>query len=287
MTDWKKIFDNELTEPERDSLRAFLARADDDDTHEHLTLHTAGGWVPQCSEEPVTLDHCVSFLASLVDVRAGHNSRLDWRMLLELIAPDEDAKKLLALYERETGVTDDQAFPAHLDPDEPEGWEVAERLAREQARLVEEHQQERRDYLEAMRIRREDEAERVREAQARRNARRPAVLAADPSRQFNFGFPQVAPPPVAPPRWRNKERPVIERLMAAWLHDGRPSPIVSYICTGRRGRLVWALVRVFDGGRALIVFEDENADARGAAPWMRYRGRDFDYCSATHEWERL
>ncbi|MCJ2047649.1 hypothetical protein MKK58_24365 [Methylobacterium sp. J-078] len=291
MTDWKKIIEAEFTEPEREGVCSFIVRGNDHDTHEYLTLKEAGAWVPQLlADEPVTLDHGVQFMASLAEVRADLNSRLSWHMLLELIAPDEDATKLIALYERETGVTDDQAFPAHLDPDKieeaqflAESAESAERRANWEA----EHLAELKEAEEIHLIRLAERAELERKAeerradQRRRNAPRRPIPVADPTRQFSFGFPQVAPPPVVTPQWRYKERTIVEAMVAAWLHDGRPSPMVSCTCTGRRGSLVWALGRLEEGGRLLMVFDERRP---GRAEWLKYRGLDLHYDSALHEW---
>lgn len=283
MSDWKKIIEAEFNEPEREGVCSFIVRGNDHDTHEYLTLKEAGAWVPQLlADEPVTLDHKVEFLASLVDVRAELNRRLNWRLLLELIAPDEDATKLSAIYERETGITEDAAFPVHLDPDEPEGWEVAQR-ENERQTAIRSHYQRLQRQADAAKARRAAEFFATKEV---RKARRCVIPRAvpDPASQPGFGFPEVEPPPPVPYKPKNPERPLIEELMRAWLHDGRPSPIQSFTLTGRRGKIAWALVRLFDGGRAVIRFED--VKAVGMAPRMQYHGLNIYYIEDLDRWVR-
>lgn len=149
MDEWDAAYDG-LTEAERQPLHAFMERTDgrDDDDEDYIDLRDAGCSVPQKEGERVTRAHAVEFLDWLADARSHLNRRDTWHGLLARMSPDRDPAKLIALFERVTGVTDDESFPAHLDPGRPEGAAVAEREALEQARLFEQQEQERRERRE-------------------------------------------------------------------------------------------------------------------------------------------
>lgn len=290
MTDWQAIIQDELTEAEREHLARFMAEADGRDPGDegYVVIHDAGGWTWPLDGAPATPEQTASFLESLVELRDLMNRRRGWLHIIRLVFGDA-AGKVVAIIERETGVSTEEALPVHLDPDEPEGVAVFEAEEAEHRATMERLAERRRVELETRAARATGVAA---EEEARRARRRPVpVKVADPSRQLALVFTDV---PYGPAPQRMKRLPLdymveVTELMRAWL-AGRSTPITRFLATGLRSYTVngvrhqdlWAHVRLVEGKRALVIF----VKRRGidGAPGIIYRGGDLHYDWESERW---
>lgn len=236
MTDWLAIIETEFTNNERARLDAFLERADgsDQDDDGYCAIHNYGGWTDSLDNRPVTPDHRAAFMVMLIGMRTAMNRRRAWDYVTGLVFGDV-RKHVLLIIERETGMTDAEAFPPHLDPEKPEGKAVFDAEEAKHRALMARLAEERRLELEeraarAARIAARDEARRAR--------RRPVpVRVADPSRQLALVLPFD----------RAGLQAHIEAHIRAWLPAGVPSPIADFLKVRHIRGGAAARVTLFDG----------------------------------------
>ncbi|MCJ2024767.1 hypothetical protein [Methylobacterium sp. J-067] len=282
MTDWSAIVATELVAKDRQHIEAFLRESSRDSTSDgHCAMYQAGGSLPDVDPDgPVAAADIALFLEILAGMRPGMNRRREWDYLLDLIIPDAP-EAVIAIIERETGLTDDQSFPPHLDPERPQGravWEAEE--AAHRAWKVQEDEKHRLRVEAAA----EYAARRAAEKEARlARRRRIPVPVADPTRQLALVFPDAPtdPTPTKLTRLPSDTQFKVTQLMRAWLGD-QVTPIKSFLATGTRGRDLWAHVRLVEGKRGLIIFE--NGTGRNGTPLVRYRGGDLVYYTDLETW---